>query len=130
MSVEYGGLTFERLGHASIRIETADGLENLDEILAVPGVDAVYIGPNDLGLSLGLGRATYLTSKEMRRHIETVLSKCRNAGVVAGIHCSSPEMTREWADAGFQLLTGATDLELLQSAGRSVLGEIGRKDSQ
>ncbi len=108
----------------AVMIETADGLENLDEIVAVPGVDAVYIGPNDLALSLGLGRATYLTSSEMRGHIETILAKCRNAGVVAGIHCASPEMTREWADAGFQMLTGATDLELLQTAGRSVLREI------
>lgn len=105
----------------AVMIETAEAFGNLGEILGVQGVDAVYIGPNDLALSLGLGRATYATSPEMRSHIETVLRACQKAHVIAGIHCSSSEMTLEWAREGFQLLTAAADLFLLKAACRNAV---------
>ena len=60
-----------------VMVETEFAMRNLDEIVAVPGVDAVYIGPNDLALGLGQGRVTYEESKVVYDAILKVLDACR-----------------------------------------------------
>jgi 4-hydroxy-2-oxoheptanedioate aldolase len=107
-----------------IMVETEVAMGNLDEILAVPGIDAVYIGPNDLALGLGQGRVTYQESKTVRNAIEKVVEACRRAGVVAGLHCSSPEMALEWREAGAQMLTAAEDVALLKMAVEAVVRRV------
>jgi 4-hydroxy-2-oxoheptanedioate aldolase len=99
-----------------VMIETAGGVEAIDEIVRVPGVDGVYIGPNDLALSCGHGRGTYRDTPEVDRLIDRLLDACREAGVVAGLHCSDAEMAREWAGRGATMLTVAQDTALLHAA--------------
>src|SRR5690606_36607935 len=59
-----------------VMIETVDGLANLDDILAVEGVDAIYIGPNVLSLSLGLSRVHYTASDKLRATIIDIVKRC------------------------------------------------------
>jgi 4-hydroxy-2-oxoheptanedioate aldolase len=54
-------------------VETRTGVDAIDEIGAVPGVDAVYIGPNDLALGCGHGRGTYRDSAEVDALIQGVV---------------------------------------------------------
>jgi 4-hydroxy-2-oxoheptanedioate aldolase len=97
-------------------IETRAGVDAIDDIVAVPGVDAVYIGPNDLALGCGHGRSTYRDSAEVDGLIQHVVDACRRADVVAGLHCSDVEMAVHWAGRGVQMLTAANDLTLLRRA--------------
>jgi 4-hydroxy-2-oxoheptanedioate aldolase len=99
-----------------VMVETQAGVDALDDIVAVPGVDAVYIGPNDLALGCGHGRSTYRDSADVDGLIQHVVDACRRAGVVAGLHCSDVEMAVHWAGRGVRMLTAATDTTLLRRA--------------
>ena len=114
-----------------VMVETQEAVDALEEIVAVPGVDAVYIGPNDLALGCGYGRGTYRDSDEVDRLIQRIIDTCRAGGVVAGLHCSDVDMALHWADRGARMVTAATDMTLLRSgadAARSALdaGRVGR----
>jgi 4-hydroxy-2-oxoheptanedioate aldolase len=97
-----------------VMVETRSGVDALAEIVAVPGVDAVYVGPNDLALGCGHGRATYRDSPEVDALIQHVVDTCRDAGMVAGLHCSDTEMAVHWAARGVRMLTVATDTTVLR----------------
>ncbi len=96
-------------------IETAEAIGNLDAILEVEGIDAVYIGPSDLGLSLGHA-PTLLPEAPVREVIAGIRDRAHAAGKVAAIHCGSPAMVREMLDDGFSLATLLTDARILANA--------------
>ena len=99
-----------------VMVETLAGVEALEEIVRTPGVDGVYIGPNDLALGCGFGRATYRDSADVDALIQRVVDGCREAGVVAGLHCSDAEMAVHWAGRGVRLLTAGQETSLLRAA--------------
>lgn len=107
-----------------VMVETAAGFAAVHEIAAVPGVAAVYVGPNDLALTLGLGRATYADSADVHRALDTVVAATESAGIAMGLHCSSGAMAAYWRERGVRMLTVATDSTLLRSASASVLAEV------
>lgn len=100
-------------------IETAEAMGNLDAILAVEDIDAVYIGPADLGLSLG-HVPTLLPEAPVRQAIAMIRDKALAAGKVAAIHCGSPAMVREMLADGFGLATLQTDARIFADAIASV----------
>lgn len=103
-------------------IETAQAMENLDAILAVDGIDAVYIGPADLGLSLGFA-PTLLPEPAVRVAITTIKDKTIRAGKLAGIHCGSPDMVRQMLEEGFHLATLLTDARMFTNTVATALAE-------
>ena len=84
---------------AIMMIETADGLRNVNEIAAVPGVTGFYIGPSDLSNSLGVAR----TAPEVEAAIETIAAACRAHDIVCGITASAADMRRR-LEQGFRML--------------------------
>ncbi|MQA84070.1 MAG: 2,4-dihydroxyhept-2-ene-1,7-dioic acid aldolase [Streptosporangiales bacterium] len=105
-------------------IETPDGVRNLDEILSVPGVDAVYIGPSDLALGHGMTPTLNVTEPEHERLIKAILDGCKKHGVVAGIHCDRYETVRRWRDLGFQMFAMASDAALMRGAATAAIQEF------
>lgn len=99
-----------------VQVETRDAIDNLEAIEAVPGIDALYIGPNDLALSCGFGRETDRNNSEIDAMIHSVLDACDANGIVAGIHCSDLDMVRDWKSAGARMLTTATDTTIYRAA--------------
>lgn len=92
-----------------VMIETAEALEQLDQILAVPGVDAAYIGPADLAAALGL---PVHGDHEHPRHaaeVQRILEACRRHGVAPGIHTGSAAFARSYLAMGFQMVTLGSD---------------------
>lgn len=92
-------------------IETKAALEDLDAVLSVPGVDAVYVGPNDLSLALGQppgsdGPPPYQDA--YRR----IAERCAAQGVVAGIHANA-QLAAKHFGTGYRMITVATDLSVL-----------------
>jgi 4-hydroxy-2-oxoheptanedioate aldolase len=90
-------------------IETTQAIAQLDDILAVPGIDAIYVGPADLSLTLGLPPKNNDDSPAFIEALETVVAGCKRAGIVPGIH-SSGELTPKRLEMGFQMVTVCTDL--------------------
>ena len=99
-----------------VMIETREGLENVEEISATPGLDGIYIGPSDLALSLGLPPTLEVTEDAHIEAVNRVREACRRNGIAAGIQSPSGEWARRHAEAGFDLVTVATDAALLSAA--------------
>lgn len=107
----------------AVQIETRSTLDELDEILSVPGVDVAYVGPADLGISLGVAPTLDVVEPGHLAAVERVLSACQEHDVIPGIHCADPRGARRWRDMGFRLLAVATDVRLLElSAAEAVTG--------
>jgi 4-hydroxy-2-oxoheptanedioate aldolase len=118
-----------------VNIESLPALEALDEILAVPQLDAVLVGPHDLSISLGI--------PEQYKHplfdetIRTIIHKARQHQVGVGIHFSSGrDQEIEWAKAGANFIVHSSDLTLFSqaltadiSAMKEVLGEADFRQS-
>lgn len=93
-------------------IETAEAISNLDAILAVPGIDAVYVGPADLSLTLGLAPGNNDGEAAFDNALATISAACQRHGVVAGIH-SVGSLTERRIEQGFRMVTIASDLGAL-----------------
>jgi 4-hydroxy-2-oxoheptanedioate aldolase len=96
-----------------VQIETAKGLENVDAIARVEGLDMLYVGPSDLALSLGRAVAADPTDPVVVEAIAKVLACAKQRGLGAGIYCKSVEYSRAMAQKGFDLITVTSDEALL-----------------
>ncbi|GAA5198070.1 aldolase/citrate lyase family protein [Arthrobacter gyeryongensis] len=98
-------------------IETPEGLENVKEICAVPGIDGVYIGPSDLCLAVG---GKFPNDPDVSEEFDAALVAIREAaqaaGVIAAIHTASGEIARQRIAEGFTFVTVASDLTHLEIA--------------
>jgi len=93
-------------------IETKMALENLDEILTVPGVDAVYVGPADLSVTLGLPPAMDHEDLTFLNAIRRIADSCHEHGVTPGIHASASLASRR-KEIGYRMITVSSDLSVL-----------------
>jgi 4-hydroxy-2-oxoheptanedioate aldolase len=89
-------------------IETGDAIANLDEILSVPGVDAIYVGPADLSISLGLRPGNNDGNPIFDDALATIVAACRRHGVVPGIHATGA-LTPRRREQGFRMITVTSD---------------------
>lgn len=103
-----------------VNIESTPAMENLDQILAVPGLDAVLIGPHDLSCSLGIPEQ--YTHPRFEQAVRQIIGQARAAGVGAGVHFwASVEQEIAWAQAGANLIMHSSDLMLFsQTLGRDL----------
>ena len=92
-------------------IETVEAVENIDDILAVDGVDAIYVGPMDLGVSMGLGRGT--NDPSFLEALDHIVERCQTHGVVPGIH-ANPDNIQDRIGRGYSMLTAQTDLTAMR----------------
>ncbi len=90
-------------------IETVEALHNIDEILAVPGVTAIYVGPADLSLSLGLPPGNNDGQALFDDALAAIVAACQRAGVVPGIH-STGALAGRRMEQGFRMITIAGDM--------------------
>src|SRR3989454_2652366 len=84
-----------------VQVETEESVRNLDEILAVPGVDAAYIGPADLSLSLGLLPASDHDAPAFVESVQRVLDVCKRHNVAPGAHAGNVVTARKRLEQGF-----------------------------
>lgn len=97
-------------------IETREGLERSEALVAVEGLGGLFVGPGDLGLSLGLGPGQDRDEPLMRDALDRVLTACREAGKRAAIHAGSTEYAARMVGAGFDLVTVWVDAVAITSS--------------
>ena len=107
-------------------IETAEGLANLEAIVDTPGLDGIYVGPNDLALALGCAPAAESDHPVMVEAVERIRAATVAAGRIAGIFCSGGAGAARRIGEGFALVTPGNDAMLLKSAIRASMAELGR----
>ena len=109
----YGGADYQKNADREmacvVMIETEEGVAKMEEIISTPGIDAVYIGPTDLALALGLPP---VMDNDDPKHVATVnkvLELCRKHKVVAAMHTMSAKYTQRYIDQGFQMVMLTAD---------------------
>jgi 4-hydroxy-2-oxoheptanedioate aldolase len=124
----YGGADYPRHANDTIvvfaMIETATALDNLDAILSVEGLDAIYIGPSDLSLALGCAPSFDELEPKAAEAVDYILARARAHGVVAGIHNGSTEAALARIAKGFQFVTISSDARLMAAGAQQVVARM------
>jgi 4-hydroxy-2-oxoheptanedioate aldolase len=110
-----------------VMIETREGLANADEIAAVPGLDGIYVGPNDLGLSLGLPPMLVDHGPVLTDAIAGIAATCHRHGITAGVAVYEPDAAAavaKWLGHGFTLFGLPSDVLLLRRATGELLASL------
>lgn len=123
--VLFGGADYFAAANGEIvtmaMIETREGLDNLDAILAVDGLDGIYVGPNDLALALGCPPSPESDDPHVVEAVARICRRTRDHGKATGIFCSSGTAAAERARQGFALVTPGNDANLLSRAAREAI---------
>ena len=124
----YGGADYTHHANDTIvvfaMIETAQALDRLDAILGVEGLDAIYIGPSDLSLSLGCKAVLDDCEPKAQQAIEHILARAKAHGVKAAIHNGSTAQARKRIDLGFELVTISSDARLMAAGSQEILSAM------
>ena len=95
-------------------IETEEALHNIDDILGVPGIDAIYVGPADLSISLGLKPSNGNDgNSKFDDALKLIISKCKQYNIVPGIH-STGDLAPIRLKQGFKMVTVSSDLNAMR----------------
>jgi 2-keto-3-deoxy-L-rhamnonate aldolase RhmA len=105
-----------------VQVETRAAAENLEAIMAVPGVDAALVGPNDLAIALGVPGQT--DGSEVRAVIERVIEVGRRTGTASAVHMRDAETAVGWLERGVRLISCGSETILLAQAGRAVVDRL------
>jgi len=104
-------------------IETRRGIENLDEILSVDGLDGVFIGPADLALSLGCAPVAESTEPRVMEAVDHIRIRAHAAGKRVGMFCNGAAFARKKIEEGFDFVSVAPDLLVLTNGVRKIVAE-------
>jgi 4-hydroxy-2-oxoheptanedioate aldolase len=97
-------------------VETEAAVNNLDDILAVPEIDGIYVGPSDLALSMGFAPSLVVTEQRVIDAIEHIREATKRQKKFAAIHCSDGAVVSEMLNRGFDLASLATDIRIFVAA--------------
>ncbi|MFH1085079.1 MAG: aldolase/citrate lyase family protein [Chloroflexota bacterium] len=111
--------------YLAVQIEQQIAAERAEEILAVEGVDGVWIGPGDLGLSMGVDLTTEAGRRAHEALIMRVLEACHKTGKVPGI-AATPQTAQRWLDVGMRYITVGAETTLLAPAATQLLASLRR----
>ena len=124
----YGGADYPTHANDTIvtfaMIETAKALDNLDDILSVEGLDAIYIGPSDLSLALGCTPTFDDLDPQAAQAVEHILARAKAHGIVAGIHNGTAESALKRIAKGFQFVTVSSDARLMAAGAQGVIAKM------
>jgi 4-hydroxy-2-oxoheptanedioate aldolase len=102
-------------------IETQEGIDNIDEILSVPGISGIYVGPSDMGFSLGLIPKLDREEPLILGIYEKLLASCKRHAKFAGIHNGTAEYAARMIAMGYRFVTIANDSGLMAKASREAV---------
>lgn len=103
-----------------VQIETVEAVANLEEILAVPGLDAIFIGPADLSATMGY--FPEMKHPRVEQAVQGVLKAARAKGIPVGYYTPTGAIARERAAQGFRMMNVGNDMVAL---GNAVVRELG-----
>ena len=124
----YGGADYAARANDTVvrfaMIETAQALDNLDAILSVEGLDAIYIGPSDLSLALGCRPVFDDVDPPVAQAMDHILERAKAHGVKAGVHNGIAEGALARIAKGFRFVTIGSDARLMAAGSQQVLAQM------
>jgi 4-hydroxy-2-oxoheptanedioate aldolase len=113
-----------RVGLCIVMIETAEAVDNVDDIVAVEGVDAIFIGPADLAITYGLAPTLEPVPGVHADAIEAVRSAATSRGLGVGLPCATAASAAKLAAEGFTLLPIGADTQWIAQTARAELAAV------
>lgn len=124
----YAGPDYPRHANATVvpfaMIETREALDNLDDILSVEGLGAIYVGPADLSLALGCTPTFDQEERPVVEAIDHIVATAKKHGVAAGIHNGTPAYARRMIEKGFQFVTLASDARFMAAGAKAAVAAM------
>ena len=105
-----------------VGIESVPAIENLENILKVGGIDAIFVGPNDLSITLGI--PDQYDHPDYEAALREIISKCQAAGVPTLIHHQTVPLTVKWLQEGARFVLYSSDARSMHNAYRDEFGAI------
>jgi len=113
-----------------LQCEHIQAVENADAIFSVPGIDAIFVGPNDLAASMRGPDGRPPTAEATARANAHILATCKKHGVAAGYHCMSGEEAQHRIAEGWQFVAVASELRMMLDGAARALQGLGRKTTE
>jgi 4-hydroxy-2-oxoheptanedioate aldolase len=107
---------------AIIGIESVAAVENLENILHVPGIDGIFVGPNDMSIQLGV--PDMYDREEYRATVKRVIDTSEAHGIPVLVHHQTPELSKYWISQGARFILHGTDRRALVEGFRSDFGQL------
>lgn len=108
-------------------VETATALSNLNEICAVEGLDGIFVGPNDLCISLTDGKAVDVNHEKVQAALPVIVAAAQKAGIFTGIFTSDSDEVKKYAAMGFQFMPALNDVAFIRQGAALKVGECGEQ---
>ncbi len=108
-----------------LQCEHRDAVENADTIFSVPGIDAIFVGPNDLAASMREPNGTPPNDEALLHAYRKIFETCRRHGVAAGIHCFNVEEARQRIAEGWQFIAVQSELRMMLDSAERTVEELG-----
>jgi 4-hydroxy-2-oxoheptanedioate aldolase len=108
-----------------LQCEHIRAVENADAIFSVPGIDAIFVGPNDLAASMRSKDGRPPSGEETSRVMKQILETCRKHKVAPGLHCGSAEEALQRIDEGWQFLAVGSELRMMLESINAVVQKLG-----
>jgi 4-hydroxy-2-oxoheptanedioate aldolase len=108
-----------------LQCEHIDAVENADSIFSVPGIDAIFVGPNDLAASMRTSEGTSPSENVLSQTCSRIFQACRRHKVAAGIHCFNIDQARQRLAEGWQFLAVQSELRMMLDAAETVVRQLG-----
>ena len=105
-----------------VGIESVPAIENLENILKVGGIDAIFVGPNDLSITLGI--PDQYDHPDYEAALREIISKCQAAGVPTLMHHQTVPLTIKWLKEGARFVLYSSDARSMHNAYRDEFGAI------
>ena len=105
-------------------IETQEAIDNIEAILDVPGISGIYVGPSDLGFSMGMTPILDREEPKILGIYEKLIRETGKRGIFAGLHNGSPAYAARMIGMGFRFVTIANDSGLMAKAAREAVQAV------
>lgn len=105
-----------------VQFETTRAVEHADELLSVPGLDIVMVGPADLSISLGV--PGQFEHPSLISTVDRIIEKCRQHNVVPGIQVRGVAMARFWAERGMRFVGAGAEHGLLLEKSKEAVSQL------
>jgi 4-hydroxy-2-oxoheptanedioate aldolase len=96
-----------------LQCEHIQSVENADKIFSVPGIDAIFVGPNDLAASMRSKDGKPPSGQAMKDALDHILKTCKKHGVAPGIHCGNADEVNARAAEGWQFMAISSELKMM-----------------
>ncbi|QDT50197.1 5-keto-4-deoxy-D-glucarate aldolase [Symmachiella dynata] len=113
-----------------LQTESPEGVENAEEIYSLPGVDAIFVGPNDLAFNMRSADGTDPTPEEHEAMLQRILAIGKKVGTPVGLHVLSTDDVKRRIEEGWQFIALASELKFMTTEAQRCVAELGLKQAE